>query len=145
MERGVSTHSAAQQPSHLTSTCSLQTTMHGVLHVSERHAARPPSHTGWYRATPRRRRQRHARTAFIMQQGSTSDHSPGVVQVRFQVPNFRLAGYGDTLRVCGENPVLGCWSVAAAPRMRWEAGDNWSVTLPLSPGTHEFKVWWCWG
>lgn len=99
-----------------------------------------PPLPGWLRHTPTRRRSRSVRIPHAVQQQSIHGDTRGVVQVRFHVPGFRLAGYGDTLRVCGENAVLGSWSVAAAPRMRWEAGDNWSVTLPLAPGTHEFKV-----
>jgi len=47
---------------------------------------------------------------------------------------------GDKVCVCGGSKALGNWEPDAAPALTWGEEDEWTATLELVPGTHEFKV-----
>lgn len=47
---------------------------------------------------------------------------------------------GDKVLVCGGTRALGNWEPDAAPSLTWAEGDEWTATLELPAGTHEFKV-----
>jgi len=50
------------------------------------------------------------------------------------------ADFGTFLKVVGGPEQMGGWEVEQAPPLQWHEGDEWTITLMLPPGKHEFKV-----
>ena len=56
-----------------------------------------------------------------------------------RVPFLQL-GFGDVVKLVGEQPTFGGWSISAAPALAWTEGHNWVGTFELQPSTYQFKV-----
>jgi hypothetical protein len=69
---------------------------------------------------------------------ATPAASSALVLVSLSVPDCRLQ-FGEHLRLAGECPELGGWSVAAAPRLTFRVAGgaaSWTAELALPPGEH---------
>ena len=56
-----------------------------------------------------------------------------------RVPFLQL-GFGDIVKLVGEQESFGGWSLTAAPALAWTEGHNWVGTFELAPNTYQFKV-----
>lgn len=56
-----------------------------------------------------------------------------------RVPFLQL-GFGDVVKLVGEQESFGGWSLTAAPALAWTEGHNWVGTFELAPDTYQFKV-----
>ena len=56
-----------------------------------------------------------------------------------RVPFLQL-GFGDVVKLVGEQQSFGGWSLSAAPALAWTEGHNWVGTFELAPDTYQFKV-----
>lgn len=62
----------------------------------------------------------------------------GGVNVRISVQ--RKVAFGQVVKLTGSGTALGDWNAANGAQLAWGDGDNWTTTLSLPPGKHEFKV-----
>ena len=49
-------------------------------------------------------------------------------------------GFGDSVALVGEHPLLGAWEVGGSLRLTWSPQDVWRGAAELPVGEHEFKV-----
>ena len=56
-----------------------------------------------------------------------------------RVPFLQL-GFGDVVKLVGEQANFGSWSLSAAPALAWTEGHHWVGTFELPPDTYQFKV-----
>ncbi|KAK9833607.1 hypothetical protein WJX74_000373 [Apatococcus lobatus] len=80
-------------------------------------------------------RQNTRRLAVRAQAGQAS--SPATFSIR--VPFLQL-GFGDVVKLVGEQENFGGWSLSAAPALAWTEGHNWVGTFELAPDTYQFKI-----
>lgn len=90
----------------------------------------------------RSRRKASAAPLTRAQAAATAADAPiplsALVLVSLSVPDCRLQ-FGEHLRLVGEPPQLGGWSVAAAPRLTFRVAGgiaSWTAELALPPGEH---------
>lgn len=64
----------------------------------------------------------------------------GTTLFRFVVPEY-VTRFGEHLKIVGNIPELGEWSLPFAPTMEWQEGHKWTLELRIpSDIDFEFKV-----
>ncbi len=79
--------------------------------------------------------QRAQRDLIRAQAGQVGD----AATFSIRVPFLQL-GFGDVVKLVGEQPNFGAWSISAAPALAWTEGHNWVGTFELQPDAYQFKV-----
>ena len=63
----------------------------------------------------------------------------GAATFTIRVPFLQL-GFGDVVKLVGEQANFGSWNASAAPALAWTEGHHWVGTFELQPETYQFKV-----